>query len=275
MIGTLLKHEVIRTRGFLLAIAGAGLALGTVGALMAFTGWPVLAQFGLVLGAIGAFGVLPAMQLALAVDYWRSSYGRIGYFTQTLPVQGSRIYVAKLGWAAFVVLAGFFATLAIWFVVMVASAQTLFGVAPDVLLTQVGEILAAAYIAAPWLVAVGAPVLLLLLYGFNTVTYYCAASVGSERGLQRLGWGGPVLVWFALSAITQIVMFVLIPLIPFGLGVNEAGSFGLVSADLLGAMINGTQLQLMPIGFVPALIVVIPLMIWRTVHSWDHKVSLA
>lgn len=275
MITTLLMHEASRTRGFLLTIAGAGLALSAAGALLAVTGWPVLAQFGLVLGAIGAFGVLPAMQLALAIDYWRSSYGRVGYFTQTLPVRGSRIYLAKLGWAAVVVLVGFVATLVLWFVVMVASAQTLFGVAPGALLTQVGEILAAAYTAAPWLVAVGAPVLLLLLYGFNTVMYCCAASVGSERWLQRLGWGGPVLVWFALYAITQVVMFTLILVIPFGLGMTEAGAFGIVSADLLGAMINDTQLQLMPIGFVPALVVVVPVMIWRTVHSWNHKVSLA
>ena len=88
MIGTLLKHEVIRTRGFLLTIAAAGLGLAAVGSALAITGWPVLSQFGLVLGAVGAFGLLPAMQLALAVDYWRSGYGRIGYFTQSFTEYG-------------------------------------------------------------------------------------------------------------------------------------------------------------------------------------------
>lgn len=275
MTGMLIKHEAIRTRGFLLTIAAAGLGLGAAGSLMAVTGWPVLAQFGIVLGCIGAFGVLPAMQLALAVDYWRSSYGRIGYFTQTLPIRGSRIYWAKLAWAAIVVLLGLVATLAIWFVVLVAAAQTMFGITPGALLTQIGDVLAAAYSASPWLVAVGAPALLLLLYGFNTVMYCCAASIGSERWLQRLGWGGPVLVWFALHSVTQIVMFALILAIPVGLGVDEAGEFGFVSANLLAAMVQGTELQLMPIGFVPALLVVIPLMIWRTVRSWSHQVSLA
>lgn len=275
MIGTLLKHEAIRTRGFLLTIAGAGLGLALVGAALAITGWPVLSQFGLVLGAVGAFGLLPAMQLALAVDYWRSGYGRIGYFTQTLPVRGSRIYAARLVWAALIVLLGVIATLAVWLLVMVASAQALFGLAPSALLAEVGDVLSAAYAAAPWLVAVGAPAILLLLYGFNTVTYYAAASLGSERWLQRLSWGGPVLVWFALSAIMQVVLLVGIIAIPFGLGVNAAGEFGFVHADLLSAMVNDTDPQLMPIGFVPALVVVIPLMIWRTGYSWNHKVALA
>lgn len=275
MTAVLLKHEVIRTRGFLLTIAGAGIGLAVVGSLMALTGWPVLSQLGTVLGFIGAFGLLPAMQLALAIDYWRSGYGRIGYFTQTLPVRGARIYASKLAWAGIVVLLGILATVAIWFLVMVASAQSLFGLTPAALLTQVGDVLAAAYAASPWLVAVAAPLLLVLLYAYNTVMYCCAASLGSERWLQRLGWGGPVLVWFGLYAAVQLVMLVLILAIPFGLGVDAAGDFGIVPADLLGAMLTGTELELMPIGFVPALIVVIPLMIWRTAHSWNHRVSLA
>ncbi|WP_405218778.1 hypothetical protein [Agrococcus sp. Ld7] len=276
MIGTLLKHEAIRTRGFLLTITAAALGLAAVGSALAVTGWPVLAQFGLVLGAIGAFGVLPAMQLALAVDYWRSSYGRIGYFTQSLPIRGSRIYWAKLAWASIVVLIGLIATLALWLLVMIASAQTMFGTAPAVFLEQIGEVLRAAYAAAPWLVAVGAPATLLLLYIFNTVLYDAAASLGSERWLQRLSWGGPVLVWFLLSAIAQLVMLGGILAIPFGLGMTPAGVVGFVPVDMLGAMLGGTtDRQLMPIGFVPALLVVVPLLIWRTVHSWNHKVALA
>ena len=70
-------------------------------------------------------------------------------------------------------------------------------------------------------------------------------------------------------------VFLAILVIPFGLGVNDEGDFGFVSADLLRAMITNSDLQLMPIGFVPAIIVVIPLLIWRTVHSWNHKVALA
>lgn len=275
MTATLLKHEALRTRGFLLVILGAAAALGLVGSLMALTGWPVISVVGTVLGFIGAFGLIPAVQLASAVDYWRTGYGRIGYFTQTLPVRGARIYGAKLAWAALVLLAGLVLTVALWFGVMVASAQSLFGMTPQVLLGQVGEVLAAAFEASPWLVAVGAPVILIVMYGFNLVLLFAAASIGSERWLQRLGWGGPVLVWFALYAIVQVVMFVLILAIPFGLGVDAAGDFGLVPADLLTAMVTNTTAEVMPVGFLPAMALMIPLLIWRTAHSWNHRVSLA
>lgn len=275
MTGTLIKHEVLRTRGFLLVIVAAALTLGLAGSALAFTGWPVLAQFGLVLGAIGAFGLIPAIQLAEAVDYWRTSYGRLGYFTQTLPVRGSRIFWAKLAWAALVLLVALVLTLAIWLLVMVASAESLFGVPTAVLLSQIGGILAAAYAASPWLVAVGAPLILVVLYGFNTVLLFASATIGSERWLQRLGWGGPVLVWFALYTVVQIAMFALILVIPLGLGVDAAGGFGIVPADLLTAMIQDTNPQVMPIGFIPAMVAMIPLLLWRTVRSWNHKVSLA
>jgi hypothetical protein len=275
MIGTLIKHEALRTRGFVLTIAGAGAGLAVVGSLMALTGWPVLSQFGVVLGFIGAFGMLPALQLALGVDYWRSSYGRIGYFTQTLPVRGSRIYRAKLVWALLVMLAGLLATVGLWLVVMLGAAPTMLGLTPGEFLEQAGEILASAFEAAPWLVALGAPALLVLLYSLSTVMYACAASIGSERWLQRLGWGGPVVVWFGLYTVLQIAMFVAILAIPFGLGVDDAGRFGVIPADLLGALVTDTDLQLMPIGFVPVLVVAIIAMVWATVRSWDHRVSLA
>lgn len=275
MTGTLIKHEAIRTRGFLLVIAAAGLGSALIGSLLALTGWPILSVLGTVIGFIGAFALVPAMQLAQAVDYWRTGYGRIGYFTQTLPVRGSRIYWAKLAWAGLTLLAALILTLAAWFGVMVASAQGLFGMPPGEMLAQAGEILGAAYAAAPWLVAVGAPVILVVLYGFNTALLLFSASVGSERWLQRLGWGGPVLVWFGSYAIVQVVLFVLILAIPFGLGVDASGSFGIVPANLLEAMITNTDAQVMPIGFLPAMAALIPVFLWRTARSWNHKVSLA
>lgn len=275
MTATLIKHEALRTRGFLLVIAGIALVLALAGSLLAITGWPVLSEFGTALGLIGALGLLPAIQLAQAVDYWRSGYGRIGYFTQTLPVRGSRIYLARLAWASVVLVAGLLASVAIWAIVVVASAESLFGMSPSALLGQIGEVISGAFAANPWLTAVGAPLLLIVLYGYSTVLYFCAASVGSEPWLQRLGWGGPVLLWFLLYAAMQLVMFAFVLAVPFGLGVTPAGDFGLVSADLLGAMLSGTEPQLMPLGFAVAMAIAIPVLIWRTARSWDRKVSLA
>lgn len=275
MTGTLLKHEAIRTRGFLLVILAAAVALSLVGSALALTGWPVLSVFGTVLALIGTFGLVPATQFAAAVDYWRTSYGRIGYFTQTLPARGARIYWAKLAWAAIVLLAGLVLTAALWLLATVASAESLFGMPPGVLLPMIGDVLAAAFAASPWLVALGVPVIAVVMYGFNTAMLFAAASIGSERWLQRLGWGGPVVVWFGLYTVMQLVMFVAILSIPLGLGVDAAGGFGVVPADLLTAMVEDTDLGVMPIGFVFAMALAIPVLLWRTAHSWNHKVSLA
>lgn len=274
MIGTLIKHEAIRTRGFLLTIAGGALAIGAIGALTAATGWPVLSQFGALLGLAGTFGLIPALQLAQAVDYWRSGYGRIGYFTQTLPVRGARIYWAKLLWAAIVLVAGIAGSLAIGLLVWSGTAG-LVGLEPLDVFPLVGDALALAFEASPWLTAVAAPLLLVLLYGLSTVTLFCAASVGSEQRMHRLGLGGPVLVWFLLHTATQLVMLVLILAIPFGLGLTASGELELLPVDMLTAMLQNTDLQLMPIGFVPAVLVLVPLMVWRTARSWNRKVSLA
>lgn len=274
MIRTLLKHEAIRTRGLLLVIGGAAAAMGAVGALLAWTGWPVVAHFGMFIGLASAFALLPALQLAQAVDYWRSGYGRVGYFTQTLPVRGSRIYWAKLLWALAVLLLGVILAAAIGFVALLGSAGLL-GVDAAAVPGLIGDFFADAYAVAPWMTALVAPLLILAMLAMMTVMYFCAASLGSEQRLHPLGWGGPVLVWFALYLATQAVMFVLILAVPLGFGLDEDGAFGVVPADLVGAMVSGVELQLMPLGFIPALLVILPLLIWRTARSWDRKVSLA
>ena len=87
----LLKHEFLRTKGMLAVVAGAAFLLALAGTLLAATGVPVLASVGLVVALAAVLGLVPAAQLALAVAYWRSSYGRTGYLTQTLPVRGSTV----------------------------------------------------------------------------------------------------------------------------------------------------------------------------------------
>lgn len=273
MIGTLLKHEAIRTRGIIAAIVGVAAALAAVGALLALTGWPVLAQLGLVMGLIGACGLVPALQLGQAVDHWRSGYGRIGYFTQTLPVRGARIYWAKLLWAAVVLLVALVATLALVLLVLLGAAGLL-GLTQAELLVAIGDGMAEALALAPWL-ALLAPVVLVLLYGSNTAMLWFAASIGSGQRFRSLGWGGPVLVWFGLYAVQQVAMFALILAVPLGVGLDASGGVGIQSVDLLQAMMTGAEPQVMPIGWLLVLLVSIPLLLWWTARAWDRKVSLA
>lgn len=274
MIRTLLKHEAIRTRGMLLAIGGVAAAMGAVGAILGWTGWPVIAHFGMFIGFAGAIALVPALQLAQGIDYWRSSYGRVGYFTQTLPVRGSRTYWAKLLWALVVLLLAVVLAIGIGFVALLGSAGPL-GIDAGALPSMIVDFFADVIATAPWWVVAGVPLLLLAMLALNTVMLFCAASVGSEQRMHPLGWGGPVLVWIALYIAMQVAMFVMILAVPFGLTIDDAGGFGVVGVDLLGAMVRGTGVQLVPLGFVPALLLIIPPMLWRTARSWERKVSLA
>src|SRR5699024_5623773 len=88
MITALLTHEWRRTRSMVGAATGIALLVVAAAALLVAPGWPGLSLLGVLLGAAALGGYVPVLQVLLAVDYWRSSYGRIGYFTQTLPIRG-------------------------------------------------------------------------------------------------------------------------------------------------------------------------------------------
>src|SRR5690606_30081573 len=96
MITTLLSHEWKRTRTAMGLATGTAVAAAVVGSLLAATGWVGVSQTGVILAGAAVFGLVPALQLLLAIDYWRSSHGSGGAFTQTLPIRGRRIFAAKL-----------------------------------------------------------------------------------------------------------------------------------------------------------------------------------
>src|SRR5699024_35743 len=99
MTTTLLKHEWLRTRGTLGMLFGILALVVILGALLAATGWPLLSELGVLLAMLGLFVLVPAAQLLLTADYWRSGYGRTGYFTHSIPARGATIFRAKLAWA--------------------------------------------------------------------------------------------------------------------------------------------------------------------------------
>ncbi|TRY19527.1 hypothetical protein FOJ82_01080 [Tessaracoccus rhinocerotis] len=271
MVGKLIKHEAIRTRGMLATVFGAATLLAVMGALLAATQWPVVAQFGLVVSVLGAVGVVPATQLALAFDYWQTGYRRIGYFTQTLPVKGSTIYWAKLAWGTLVVVASVALALLLGAITFMGNAGSL-GHAPLDLFSMVGQWWTDMAAVMPWWGWMAAPPALLLLATFNLLQYYFAASVGSEKRFGSLGLGGPVLVWFVLYVVLQIVLIGFM-LIPIGLGV-EGGALALVSENYLAMVLDGADPATVPIGFLPGFLVAAAVLVWRTVVSWNGKVSL-
>lgn len=272
MTTTLLKHEWLRTRGMLGSILGVVALLILLGAVLSMTGLALLATLGILIAVLGVCVLVPAVQITLAVDYWRSGYGRIGYFTQTIPARGSTIFWAKFLWAMVVSVAALVATLILGFLTWWAVSVQ-FGI-PSPTSGVIGDVWTAVTdVAPPWVIAAG---LLLLLASFLIwpVYYYFAASVGSERRFAGLGIGGPIVVFVLLYIAVQIFSFVGLLLVPFGLEATDSG-MAFVPFNVLGELsaASGTS-DVMPLGFLVSMALVAVYCLWRTARSWNHKVAL-
>lgn len=273
MLTTLIKHEMLRTRKWLAVVFGAATLLTLVGALIAYAPWGILQALGSVLAflAVGAF--LYVVQVALAYDYWCSSYSRTGYFTQAIPTKGSTIYGAKILWGSIVTVVAL-----IWNVILFVPAVFAGSRATASGLTWVSLIggLKTGLAAAPgWVWALSALAVVVLAIG-GLAQFYFAASIGSEARINRLGIGGPVIVYFGLYLLLQVLLFVGIIAVPLGLLLSPDGAgLQIVSVNFLDQVITGASPDVMPLGFLPVLLITMGLLIWRTVVSWTKKVSLA
>ncbi len=271
---TLLKHELLRTRDALALVGCLALLLAVAGTLLAATGVPLLATVGLVAGLIAVICLVPATQLMLTVTYWRSSYGRTGYLTQTLPVKGSRIYWAKMIWAWLVSLLA--AALSVG--ITLAAAPVVAGATggqADALLSTLREGWARLNELAPgWGVAAAVAAMVMMVLIWPT-QYFFAASIGSQAPLNRMGVGGPVLVWIGLYLAVQVIVFASFAAIPLAVGM-DGDRLGLVRFDLFAEMAAGTSssADVMPIGFIPALVAVSVACIVWSARSWNRRVSL-
>lgn len=271
MTTTLLRHEFRRTRGPLGLLTAIAAAFTLAGTLVMLPNWP-LAPLGAPLASIAVFGLLPVSLLALAVDYWRSAYGRGGYLTQTLPIRGSRIYGVRLVYGFLVVLAGLVVSLLLAAppALVVARRQAPEGVgALEYLRTAASEVTG--------LLSPTGWVLLVLALTFGTwmylVQYYFAATAGSSGRLASLGAAGPFVVWFALYVLFQVLVFVAVVAVPLGIDVR-AGDPQFVSVNYWAAMTSGAQNAPMPAGFIPVLLVLTLVLAWWTGRAWNRRLSL-
>ncbi len=267
MVNTLIKHEYLRTRAPLAVLFGVATLLTVVGTLMAYTPWAFVQLLGFILSIAAVGALVVAVQLWLAFDYWRSSYRKTGYFTQSLPAKGSTIYGAKLLWGSIVTVIALTWTFVLA-VPMLFGASQLF----DFTMTFVWEQIAAAFGAAPVWLWLAMAILFLALYLGGLAQYYF-----SEARMNGLGIGGPILVWFLLYLVMQVFLFVGIIAIPLGLTATTDGGDSLVitSMNFLDLMVNNQDANGMPLGFLPVMFIVTAVTIWRTVVSWNKKVSLA
>lgn len=271
MTAKLLKHEYLRTRKPIVGAWLGAACLILVGCLMAWTGWIGLSTLGFMMVILAVFVLMPAVQLYLGIDYWTSSYRRTGYFTQSLPIKGATIFWVKLLWATIVSVATFLVTslLALFAFPVISRIMGGESVNGWALLGQVWQRLAE---LMPWWA-----IILAVLFGFVllmtlVVQLFFVASIGSKEPMNRWGIGGPILVMVVLYFAQQFINFIAIIAIPIGL---EMDPLGFVNTSFLQAlMADSEMLNVMPFGFVPVMVIIPALLLWRTVVSWRKKVAL-
>lgn len=273
MIAALLKHEWLRTRSLLGSIGAVAVLLVAAGTALTATGWPGISLVGMLMVMAPLAALVPATQIALAVHYWQSSYSRTGYFTQSLPLSGVTIYAAKLAWALLVSLLAVLATAGLLMAAWPVLAGQLGGERnPFSLIRQMWEA-GTAVTSTPVLIAG-----ILLFVGLILIwpiQYFFAASVGSETPLNRLGLGGPVVVFLGLYLASQVLVFLGMAALPWGLTMVD-GQLGIEHWSVFAEIAAGdaSRDDIMPVGFVPMLLLIGVVCLLRTVHSWRRKISL-
>lgn len=274
MTTTLLTHEWLRTRGALGTTLGVIALVGVLGGLLGAAGWPLLSQLGLALGMLAAVVAVPAVQLTLAADYWRTGYGRTGYFTHSIPVRGSVIFWTKLMWAMVASLAALVLTAGLALLTWWAAARQSGLTSPSY--SVLSDAWTTVTTAAPaWMIAAG---VLVTLGSFLIwpVYYYFSVSVGHERRLAALGAGGPVVVFVLVYVVTQLLSLMAMIALPFGISMGAGGSLEFVRFDMIGELAAGAAASddVMPVGFLAASVVLVVFCLWRTARSWNHRVAL-
>lgn len=273
---TLFRYEWLRTRGMLAVLTGlAAMAVLACTALI-LADWTVFSTLASGISILVVMAFTPVMQIALAVDYWRSSYGGTGYLTQTLPVKGGRILSVKLLWTVLVTTVSLLVSIvfaAVLYAGFAAGDEQIMGLWDS--LREIWRATGDSEVPA-WML-VGGLVLGYLAYLTAPVTYYFSISLGKERWLQTLGAGGPVLVFIVLGMVSQVVALIGLFAIPLGIRGDEAGwSFG--NYSLLDEVTRdpgmvSTSAQ-MPLGFVVPMAALMLLCLWRTYHSWNRRIEL-
>ena len=272
MIGKLIRHDARRNLPLIGIILGASTLLTLAGIALSLTGHEVMSQLGLVTSAISCSVLLAGVQLALGIDYWRSAHSRLGYFAQTLPVRGRVIFWAKFLWAGLVTIVATLWTLVLFLLMLMANADS-FETTPGQILSELSAGLSYLMGALSGWAWVALPVAALVLLMSAVVQYFFAASIGSQRLFNSMGWGGPVVVWFILYVALQLIMLAALFLIPVALFIGD-GTISVEVVQFLQLIRDGDDAAYFPLGMFFAMIVVFVGLIWWTIRSLEHRVAL-
>lgn len=283
MITKLLKHEFIRTRGILATVLGAATASIVLGCILMMLRIPVLDGFGVLLTLLPLMALIPAVQIILAVDFWRSSFQANGYLTHSIPVKGSTIFWTKLLWAtiatAITLAVTFLLFCLTWFSLANTPAAEAMGISEPNPFAMMGALVQAASASVPMPVLIGVvvPLLLLALFFEWPVYYAFAATIGSAGRLGRMGFGGPVIAAISVWIAGQVIGFVCILAVPLGLDFAPLASGNtpeVITYSPINDLVNNVDREVMPLGVFLGMFVVLAACLVLSHRSWNKHVTL-
>ncbi|HIW45587.1 MAG TPA: hypothetical protein H9884_01595 [Candidatus Yaniella excrementigallinarum] len=194
MTTTILRHELYRTVRPLLAIVGIAVL---VIALADFAGM-FIGVIGLVLAAMVAAMMLPAVQLFHAIDFYQSSYGSGAMLTHLLPISGRKLFWTKLLYAVLITTLTGIVSLAI------ILLQVRLGMAAvDLNLTEAYTELQQIFTTPGIWAAIVFFALWVLLVPL--VSMFPSVVIGSGGWARRLSFGGPIIVFMGYYLVMQLV----------------------------------------------------------------------
>lgn len=277
MIGTLIAQDFRATRKSIFAVVGIALLVVVISLTLTVLRVPVIGGIGLVVGIVAA-AALSVILLGLLVEYyWRTMYGREGYFTMTVPVRGRVLFLAKVLYGLVVALVG--AALSAAGLVGAAVAFALSqGLEPfDFLRTGLGMV-------EPWVAWFAAAALLLQIV-YLVVVGAGIMSIGAQGRYNHLGFGAPLLGAVIVYLVMQVVTFAAIMVIPVGIIMVGPDAGTIVPRGMMAEFIaaiggdapaaaGGGQSQVLGLGFVFTSAALIALMAWWGVRAVERHTSL-
>lgn len=270
MLSTIWRHEFHRTKKPLVILFGVATLALALSFGLAATGLPALQMVGAIGSVIVTSAFLLLLIVGLAVDLYTSSFGAQRYLTHSLPIPGARLMWAKLGYAWLVSLVAW-----VWFIIALYIAKVLMAMLSGATLSQAWttqwETVRTFLSSTPaWLLLAAFLIGILFMLSY-VVNAYFAVSVGSEKRFHRFGPGGPVLVFVIGYLILQGAIMVGIFALPLGATGNGSG---LDFTWFTPSVLFEKGQEIVPVGFIPAMILTSAVFLWRSHRSWSSRIDL-
>lgn len=269
MFGVLMKHEFRQSSRGIGTIVGICGLIWLAGLVPMWLRMPIIGQLGLVI-AIAAAAIVPhALLVYLAVRYYQSMYGRVGYFTMSLPVLGRRLLWVKASYAFIVGVLGCVVMGLGWVINLTAQG----------IVASPWEALRDLVVTFGWGVVALVGGLIVLTLALMIVMVAFSISYGSEARFNHLGLGGPAIIAIISYVVTQAVLLMSMLFVPLGVVINPGQPTRIVFEGMLASMLaasNGsaTTPPVLGLGAVLAVVGLGIVAVFWTIRSIEDHTSL-